>query len=288
MITRVPLKDIGETSHRRVCPLYSFDDGGKIHTVGSAIPFEGSRHSFLITAAHVCFDHANRPIPLFTWAEDSPVLLREFRIAWDYRKGKTPDADVALIALSESDATKLKQAYWFSDLSVVSTVRSKQPGHHYLIAGYPSTRNKIVSREFSPPAHATHLVASHVGAVVSVSGSKDKSEECHFSILFPDKKVQTHDGASFPVPKPQGLSGGGVWHLEVDTSTRLTTTPKLVGVGIEFHQKSRHFIFTRIQVALSLAPDLYLYMDKQRHSNDAQPSVPSDIPAAASRRQGRR
>ncbi|MGQ3057986.1 MAG: hypothetical protein ACT6T0_12440, partial [Nevskia sp.] len=69
MTILAPLKEIGEISHRRVCPLYSFDDGGKIHTVGSAIPFIGARHSFLITAAHVCFDHANRPVPLFTWAE---------------------------------------------------------------------------------------------------------------------------------------------------------------------------------------------------------------------------
>ena len=259
--------------YRRVCPVYSFDAAGKPHMVGSAVPFATDRGAFLITAAHVCFDRRKLPVPLFTWADSGPLPLCEFRIAWDYRPGQTPDADVALLALSDDAANKLKASYWFCDPATVSTAKPKTPGVHYLIAGYPFSRNRITSTDLSPPALATHLIT---GQIDSVQGAKptDKSDECHFALTFPMTQMRTHDGEVFRVPKPQGMSGGGIWRLDIDTTTQMATTPQLVGIGIEYHatKAARIFVGTRVQLALSLAADLHHFMTTgvlPDQSNDA-------------------
>lgn len=191
---------------------------------GSAVPFRSDKCAFLVTAAHVCFDHHKQPKPLFTWTDDEPLALNEFRIAWDYRPGYTPDADVALLALSDEIATKLQCSYWFSDVTTVSTTKPKTPGVHYLIAGYPFVRNRITSTDLAPPALATHLITGQIGSIQEVKG-KDKTDECHFTLAFPMAKLNTLKGDSFRVPKAQGMSGGGIWRLDIDTTTHMATTP---------------------------------------------------------------
>lgn len=247
--------------HMRVCPLYSFDQAGKPHMVGSSIPFASENGAFLITAAHVCFTPHRQPVPLFTWADTGPIALREFRIAWDHQQGRTLDADVALIALSDDDTTTLRRSYCFSDSDSVSTTKHKAPGVHYLIAGYPFSRNRITTTDLSPPALATHLITGHIESV-RVANTRDKADDHHFALAFPRTPITTVNGRTFRIPKPQGMSGGGIWRLDINTATRMASTPQLVGVGIEYHvtKKARAFIGTRVQLALSLAPDLHSHM----------------------------
>jgi hypothetical protein len=247
--------------HKRVCPLYSFDAAGKAHMVGSAVPFMDERGSFLITAAHVCFDRFKKPIPLFTWVDSGPLVLREFRIAWDYQPGRMPDADVALLSLSVQDAATLKQSYWFSDSAGVCAALPKTPGVHYLIAGYPFVRNRVTSTELAPPAMATHLITGHIESVQKES-FKDKADAHHFALSFPMGQRRTLGGGVFRVPKPQGMSGGGVWRLGIDVATSMATMPQLAGIGIECHKtkEARVFLATRVQLALSLATDLHDFL----------------------------
>jgi hypothetical protein len=70
-----PLRAIGETMHRRVCPLYTFDYRERMHLAGSAVPFRAGDFRFLLTAAHVCFDSSRVPIPLFTMGAEKPRAL---------------------------------------------------------------------------------------------------------------------------------------------------------------------------------------------------------------------
>jgi hypothetical protein len=255
-----PIKNIGETIYKRVCPLYSFDAADKPYLIGSAVPFETETGGFLITAAHVCFDQFNKPLPLFTWSEFGPLVLREFRIAWEYKAGYTPDADVALIALTEDDVIKLKHSYWFSNQDAVSATKPLTPGVHYLIAGYPFIRNRIITTRLAPPSMATHLITGQI-ASVQVAKFNDKSDDCHFTLSFPLGKIRTLEHNNFRIPKPQGMSGGGIWRLNIDTVTKMATTPQLVGIGIEYHatKEARIFVGTRIQLALSLTDDLFLF-----------------------------
>jgi len=257
-----PLRSIIKAMHRCVCPLYSFDDAGKPYMVGSAVPFGMNRGSFLITATHVCFNHRRQPIPLFTWIDSDPLVLREFRIAWDHQAKKTPDVDVALLALSDDDSVKLKRTYLFSDLSSISTTMPKTRGIHYLIAGYPFIRNKITSTKLTPPALTTSLITGQIESIQQIK-SKDKTDAHHFTLVFPLTPIRTLDGSKFRIPKPHGMSGGGIWRLNIDPTTHVASAPQLVGIGIEYHQtkEARVFLGTRVQVALSLAADLHHFME---------------------------
>lgn len=93
-----PLQSIGDTINRRVCPLYSYDERERVYMLGSAVPFKSGGISFLITVAHIILANEGN-VPLFTWGTKGPLLLRRPRLAWEYDPRRTPDLDIALIAL---------------------------------------------------------------------------------------------------------------------------------------------------------------------------------------------
>ncbi len=84
----------------------------------------------------------------------------------------------------------------------------------------------------------------------------DKTDGEHFALSVPNREVARLGGGRFRLPQPHGMSGGGVWRLEIDIPNRLAATPLLVGVGIEFYTAKRVFVATRVQVAIPLVRDL--------------------------------
>ena len=250
-----PLQVICDTIYRRICPLYSFDNGRRVHMVGSAVPFTSGNISFLITATHVCLNNRKQAVPLFTWGVTGPRFLGQPRLAWEYRPNQTPDSDITLIALSQEDVADLEMCYQFSFPAVTATTKSKTPGVHYLIAGYPSVRNRVISRDLAPPALATYLITGNIQTVNDLN-LNDKMDDYHFALSFKGEKVSALNGNPFRIPKPQGMSGGGVWRINIDDQKQFATTPLLVGIGIEYHRSKEIFLASRIQCAIPLAYDL--------------------------------
>ena len=247
-----PLQAIGETIHRRICPLYTFDNRNRIHIAGSGVPFRAGEFRFLLTAAHVCFDSSRAPIPLFTMGSECPRVLSGRRGAWKYVPGKTPDIDLSVIALDDDLASELEGVYQFATPAETSVTATKTPGIHYLIAGYPAERNPI---KHSIAALATHLITGDIKQ--TAEGLPNKSDDIHFALGHPGKTVPAYAGGRFGVPKVQGMSGGGVWRIEIDIPRKLSTSPLLVGIGIEYHKAKRVFVATRVQAAIPLVNDLY-------------------------------
>jgi hypothetical protein len=201
----VPLRVIGETIHRRICPLYTFDKRNRIHIAGSAVPFRAGDFRFLLTAGHVCFDPSRAPIPLFTMGSERPRALRGRRGAWEYVPGATPDIDLSVIALDDDLASELEEAYEFATPAGTSKTTTKTPGIHYLIAGYPAERNPIRAGDSIKPL-ATYLITGDIrDAAEALSG---KSNDCHFVLGHPGKTVPTHAGGRFRVPKGPGHEWG--------------------------------------------------------------------------------
>jgi hypothetical protein len=234
-----PIQTIGDTIHRRICPLYSVDERNRVRMLGSAVPFAAGGITFLITATHVCLEKHRQAVPLFTWGSEGPVALVGTRLAWDYRQGSDPDLDIALM----------------SEPADVGQIKAKTPGVHYMITGYPHARNRIRPPDFSLPALATYLVTGDIRSTTEL-GLRDKSDADHFAIYYKLGEVATPSGAIFRTPRPQGMSGGGVWQLDIDVRTGLASTPLLVGIVIEYHVRSSVFVASRIQRAAPLAHDL--------------------------------
>ncbi|MEO5915616.1 MAG: hypothetical protein ABIS50_15385 [Luteolibacter sp.] len=250
----IPIKLFIETVYRRVIPLYSFDQRGRPFLASSAVPFQDNGFFFLITATHCCFQNG-KPLPLFVYGENKPHALTECRIAWEYSPGKSPDLDIAVIALDENCAEDLQKRHLFCSPEDVRTTMPRTPGIHYLIAGYPASRNRRRPPALGLPSRATALITGEIGIVDSVNGV-DKTPNHHFSIEFPYEKVPAPGGGDFYVPPPYGMSGGGVWRVEIDMRERLVGRPYLVGIGIEYHKKDKTFVATKVQAAAPLAQDL--------------------------------
>lgn len=250
-----PLIDVLETMHRRICPLYSFDDATRAQIVGSAVPFNSGGFPVLITARHVLLQGGSRrSLPVFTMGE-IPRVLTGRRIVWDYNPGVTPDLDLALVELTDEEASDLEKTYQFTTPAGTSTTKPKTPGIHYVLTGYPASRNRFVSPRSYPSARATHLTTGDI-VDVSTLAVRDKTDETHFALGLPYREVPRMGGGRFTIPKAAGMSGGGVWMLEIDIPARLATTPLLVGIGIEHHRPRGFFVATRVQQAIPLLHDL--------------------------------
>ena len=166
--------------------------------------------------------------------------------------GKTPDIDLCVMALDDDLADELEGVYQFVTPAETSNATAKTPGVHYLIAGYPAERNPI--RGTIAPL-ATHLITGDIRE--TAEDLPNKSDDFHFVLGHPGKTVPTYTGGRFRVPKVQGMSGGGVWRIEVDVRRKLSTSPSLVGIGIEYHKLKQVFVATRVQAAMPLVNDLF-------------------------------
>jgi hypothetical protein len=157
------------------------------------------------------------------------------------------------MTLDDDLADELVGIYQFVTLGETSHAITKTPGVHYLIAGYPAERNSVAKGRIAPLA--THLITGDIRSVPeSLPG---KSNDFHFVLKHPGKTIPTLAGGRFRVPKAQGMSGGGVWRIEIDTLQKLSTSPLLVGIGIEYHKTKQLFVATRVQAAIPLADDLF-------------------------------
>lgn len=249
-----PLRAVGETIHRRICPLYTFDSHDRVHIAGSAVPFRAGALRFLLTAAHVCFDSSKLPIPLFTIGSEGPLPLSGRRGAWQYSPGKSPDIDLSVITLESDLGDELEGVYQFTTPAGTSNAIRRARGIHYLIAGYPAERNSPSKRHLIAPV-ATHLITGDLRE--TVEGLPNKSDDIHFMLGHPGKTVPTYSGGRFRVPKVHGMSGGGVWRIEIDVGRRLSTSPSLVGIGIEYHKANQVFVATRVHAGKPLVNDLF-------------------------------
>jgi hypothetical protein len=247
------IESIGRSIHRYVCPLYWVDHRERTYVAGSGVPFEEAGFRCLLTAAHVCFDEALRARPLFAYGNDRPWALTQTRGIWQYVPGRTPDADVGVIALESDCADDIEKYYRFSTHLDLSPLLPRTGATCYILAGYSSSRNRVRSRT-EMPSLCTFFVMREP-QLLSDLKLTDKSSESHFALSVPvgHRRIA---GGEFHLPGVHGMSGGGIWRFEVDNRSRLVTTPQLVGIAVEYHKKVRVVVGTHIHVAMPLVLDL--------------------------------
>jgi len=250
------LESVAEGIYRRVCPLYGVDHRDHLHVVGSAIPFDSRGFRFLLSAAHVCLEDDGSPRPLFTMGAEKEWPLVGRRGSWEYKPTRMPDIDIAVIGLDDACADDLQQYYQFTTPADVATLEPRTPLTHFFVAGYAATRNRFRSVGHGLPSRATFLVARDLVDLSNLQAA-DKTDEQHFALSVPTMPIRKLGGGMFHLPKPHGMSGGGVWRFEVDDRSRLISTPRLIGVSIEHHKRENAFLATRVQMAIPLAHDLF-------------------------------
>jgi hypothetical protein len=252
MTVLAPLRDICENIHRRLCPLYTIDETRRIWLAGSGVPFDTGTVCFILTAAHVFGERSGRPLRLITLGADTPRLLTGPRHGYGFSPGSSIDADVALIGLSADDVADLRRRYHFTVPVETATVRESAETR-YLLAGYPATKNRVITAaNLKFKATPTYIFGGELVGVAQLALT-GKTADHHFAISVPKAHLRTFSGDRLELPKPQGMSGGGVWALKGDPASGLWSTPQLVGIGIEHLKAQELFVATRVQVGIPLA-----------------------------------
>lgn len=208
----------------------------------------------LVTAMHVAEQFDGRQ--LVTIGSDSFLEVGRRRIGYKYIKNERVDTDLAVVELTAAEADELARRFSFSIPEDVGDISPEERYVLYSLVGYPFSHNKPKPATLELiRARTTYIVTNRRALEPLSTYGEGKYERVHFALEVASVATNAHR-EPITLPKAQGMSGGGVWRIDVDQSTGQLSLPKLVGIGIEHNRQKGVFIATRIQYLLPLLKDL--------------------------------
>ncbi len=172
--------------------------------------------------------------------------------AFEYRKGNGRDHDICVVRIPPEVVENLNAHYQFVEETQVSVVDPYDKLTLYAFVGYPHSKNKprpsSVSKEVEvKPFYYALREFLDIGKLHSI----DKSEELHVAFDAPFKKFRDISLQNYlQPPKPQGISGCGVWKIILNKTTGQIDQWALVAVGIEHLKQDNALVATRIHPLL--------------------------------------
>ena len=254
-------RDVCSVLSDYVCPLYA-KHHGQGHLLGTGVPLRFAGASVVITASHVLNDSGDRCI--YTLGDDDLLNLSGERRAFEHRKTSTIptgveptiDVDLALIVLEPSEAAELSRRFSFTHYKDLAEAQFGDQTSLYVLVGYPFSKNKPTGASGNEvKTSALFCLSRQVGSVAN-SQETGKHSKVHFAFPASPKGTKDMTGTLSTQPKPQGMSGGGVWRIGLDGAVS-TPLPRLVGIGIEYDRHNNRFICTRIQHVQPMVADLF-------------------------------
>lgn len=245
-----PVEALLESLGRYVCPIYVKQStrNETPYLIGTGTLFRDGGESYLITAKHVT-DGA-RDGRLVIAADSNFIIVRGEQISWEYRQGETVDYDVCVIRLDPGIADELKNFYRFSEPTDVSEIAEYNKLILYALVGHPHNKNQPRRSSVEAVTVTPFYYVLREFLDLTKLETPDKSPATHFALAAPFKKATDINFVRRTPPEPQGVSGGGVWKIELDRSTGLARTASLVGIGIEYLRKQKAFVATKIHAAI--------------------------------------
>lgn len=235
---------------RYVCPIYVKQDirSQTPYLIGTGTLFQDGDESYLITAKHVIDEAGDEQ--LIIGGDNTFIKLRGEQISWEYKQGKNIAYDVCVIRIHPMMADKLKNFYRFSEPTDVSDIAEYNKLILYAFLGYPYTRNKPQRSTVEKVVVTPYYYVLREFLDITKLKTPDKDSTIHFALAAPFKKAMDINFARHRPPEPHGISGGGVWKIELDRNTGLAHAASLVGIGIEYLSEQNAFIATKIHTAI--------------------------------------
>jgi hypothetical protein len=253
----------------RVCPLYTLHtQSGKPFLVGSGVPFETANRRFLLIAAHVL-----KRLPdsvLITTGGSSLVRFPFGSSSFDFLPGRSVDVDVAILSLPEEAGRELALRFSYCSEAEIGTVAPYDPLTLYCLVGYPHSKNKPLPRSFDMITARPIFVILREFVSLDHLRHGGKRDAIHFGLSLQAKQVRQFDGSRMNIPALQGMSGSGIWRIQLDGSTGKVSRPELVGIFIEYHRHHHTIVATRIECALALVA--------KEMQQQARPDAPLEPP----------
>jgi hypothetical protein len=243
------LENFAYNLHLRVCPLYR-QQRRRAFLVGTGIPITTPSGAYIATATHV-LDELHDGF-VMTVGSESLIRFRTPSLSYSYVGGKTVDADVGLLGLPVQVAHDLALRYAFTTQSECGVVGDYDKFTLYVVVGYPHTRNKPQPEALATLcATPTFLVLREFTDVIRFASS-GKHPEVHFGLSAPLGEARGLDFRAVAIPKLQGMSGGGVWRVNIDRRDGTIASNSLVGIVIEYRRAEAAIVATRLQYVLAL------------------------------------
>jgi hypothetical protein len=233
---------------RRACPIYQFVEHSIYPVlVGTGIPILTSNFGGLITATHVIdsIEGNNFIVGGSHQFYEVPKIASKFATT---SRISSIDVDVSALALPSEVVYEMSNFYHFTLASELGQTEDFDELTFYGLVGCPYSKNKFKaalkgSRKIAPYFY----VSRDIIPLDSLSPNSQKMDGVHFALKAYFKEIR-------PVhpPKPNGISGCGVWKVKIDPVSRIVLPPQLVGVGIEYHKKADCFVATHIGAAATV------------------------------------
>ncbi len=223
----------------------------KVRPLGSCVLVTIDNTKFVLTAAHVMRKDSFRnefhdvPVVLYT-PTGRAISFERWEPVFTGTTGGGTDIDVAFVRLEDNASSALEGcAFLGQDERELNHNDDRSRDSFYLIVGYPGSRKltKIwqgLIKQFSFSI-ATYPAREELHQKIN------RSRKDHILLEYSDNKV-THNGLKRKMPKVQGMSGGGVFHVD-----RQTRKARLVGIVSEHHAKSEVIVAKRIDSFIMIA-----------------------------------
>jgi len=222
-----------------VTPLYRMDKDGVPELGASGVWLAVGHRRFLLTAAHAIDDgfrwfpqqQGFRKLPDFVFLSTAPQGNRNL-----------DNIDVAIVPLGAVEIAAMHPKHQFVTLAEVAVNLDHHLGDRYEFTGFPYRGATVI--------HWRRLITQRYVSITDRIATlreyqvRGYSPLAHVLIRYIRRKM-LRDGIQITGPEPHGMSGGGIWKIDLLTGDR-----KLAGIATE--NPSQYLVGTRI--ALFLEP----------------------------------
>jgi hypothetical protein len=217
--TEESIEDLCHSFGQRVCPIYRLAPRSRQpFLVGTGIPFQAASQAFLISAAHVLDEFADDTI--ITFGRSNLIRFKYESSRYGFVRGSV-DLDIGVIRLPKPAASEIGLRFHFSNQSEIGSVTSYSKHVLYCVVGYPHTSNRQPWRVSEDITAKPFFILLREFSEIGQFSNKGKRETTHFALAAPKKRAHNFDSRSVNFPLPQGMSGGGVWRIEVDPKRKI-------------------------------------------------------------------
>lgn len=242
-------------------PIVGFcEHSKKEETIGTCTLINIDGIIFLVTASHVMNKRhkvKNKELWIWNYSDGSKITITEDII-------ENPEVDIphwndiAIVEINISEYETFNNDQFFKKcfLSLdhmvhdINYLIKNEEELSYLIAGYPSSKNKISRNSYKKPQQFHYLTHSISNKFSGVDLTPDS--QLTISLKWDNSDVN-EKGQN--LPQPQGMSGGGIWLL----SNKAEFNPRLIAIPVAYIKLEKRII--GIKIALVLAMIKFFYPD---------------------------
>ncbi|CAH5375218.1 hypothetical protein [Serratia marcescens] len=227
-------------------PVFIENSMSKPELIGSCVFLIIDGRKFFVTAGHVANECANSSIFVgynSKLVEFSGVIIKTAGT-------NTDKIDIAILELDGGLFGEIEDSDCVT-LEMIAPIGTFSQQRIYSFIGYPATKSKI-DRSKIDTVKSIMYMYFNTTCEGEVYEDMSLTPETHILVKFDAKKCKNESGEIVTFPKPNGLSGGGVWLHKDLTATGEETTEYLAGIAIEHHADKKCMLGVSIEAVIEV------------------------------------